>query len=78
MCKDAYEDIKRRVSDRETNNKPTRVLRDGQFVEIFWKDVKTGDIVKVCNKEAFPCDIVLLSSSEHQGICYVETSSLDG
>ncbi|KAF0976515.1 hypothetical protein FDP41_004414 [Naegleria fowleri] len=78
MMKDAYEDIRRRYSDNITNKRTAHVLRDGVFVDVFWKDVQTGDIVRVCNREPFPCDLILLSSSEHQGICYIETSSLDG
>ncbi len=37
-----------------------------------------GDIVKVENKDPFPADIIMFSSSEQHGLCYVETSNLDG
>jgi magnesium-transporting ATPase (P-type) len=43
-----------------------------------WKDIQVGDIVKVENKDSFPADIVMISTSEPQGLCYVETSNLDG
>ena len=37
-----------------------------------------GDVVKCSNGEFFPADLVLLTSSEAQGMCYIETSNLDG
>lgn len=43
-----------------------------------WKNIKVGSIVKVCNNEHFPCDLVILNSSLPKGICYVETKNLDG
>ena len=43
-----------------------------------WKRVKVGEIVKVKNEEFFPADLILLSSSEAHGSCFVETKNLDG
>uniref|UniRef100_A0A8C9T8V9 Phospholipid-transporting ATPase n=1 Tax=Scleropages formosus TaxID=113540 RepID=A0A8C9T8V9_SCLFO len=40
--------------------------------------VVVGDIVKVNGKEFIPADAILLSSSEPQGMSYIETSNLDG
>lgn len=43
-----------------------------------WKNLSVGDIVKVQNNDFFPADLVLLSSSEPQGISFIETANLDG
>jgi phospholipid-translocating ATPase len=37
-----------------------------------------GDIVHLSNNETVPADILMLKSSEPQGICYIETCDLDG
>jgi len=39
---------------------------------------QVGDIVKVNDNEQFPCDLVLLSSSDDQGQCTIQTANLDG
>lgn len=67
MIKDAFEDYKRRISDGETNNKKTIVLSEAKWKEVKWKDIQTGNIIKVENNEFFPADLILLSSSEDQG-----------
>lgn len=51
---------------------------EGIFKHISWSYIKVGQIVKVCRDEYFPADIVLINSSDTQGICYVETKNLDG
>uniref|UniRef100_A0A8C4GME5 Phospholipid-transporting ATPase n=1 Tax=Dicentrarchus labrax TaxID=13489 RepID=A0A8C4GME5_DICLA len=43
-----------------------------------WAGVAVGDIVKVTNGQHLPADMVIVSSSEPQAMCYTETSNLDG
>lgn len=50
----------------------------GKLVEIHSKDVHVGDVVKCTNNERFPADLILISSSEPQGMAYIETSNVDG
>ncbi|KAJ8442146.1 hypothetical protein Cgig2_015487 [Carnegiea gigantea] len=51
---------------------------NGIFEHTKWKNLRVGDIIKVEKNEYFPADLVLLSSSYDEGICYVETTNLDG
>eukprot|EP00300_Choanocystis_sp_HF-7_P009665 c16560_g1_i2.p1 GENE.c16560_g1_i2~~c16560_g1_i2.p1 ORF type:complete len:1234 (+),score=220.28 c16560_g1_i2:146-3847(+) len=76
--KEAIEDSRRAKQDRATNARAARVVRDGALVTVSWKDVRVGDIVQLGHGELFPCDLVLLSTTGEHGLCYVETSSLDG
>ena len=54
------------------------MYKNNSFCVTKWKDLRVGDIVKVYKDEFFPADLFLLSSSYEDGICYVETSNLDG
>lgn len=43
-----------------------------------WKKLEVGDIVLLRENEQVPADIVLLSTSDPDGLCYLETKNLDG
>ncbi|KAK0132802.1 Phospholipid-transporting ATPase IB [Merluccius polli] len=76
--KEIIEDYKRHKADNTVNNKKTTVLRNGAWQTVIWKQVAVGDIVKVTNGQHLPADMVIVSSSEPQAMCYTETSNLDG
>ncbi|XP_063285693.1 phospholipid-transporting ATPase IB isoform X2 [Pelobates fuscus] len=76
--KEIIEDYKRHKADNTVNKKKTIVLRGGTWQSVIWREVAVGDIVKVTNGQHLPADMILLSSSEPQAMCYIETSNLDG
>ena len=48
------------------------------FGAVAAQDIQVGDVVVVWSDEEVPCDMLLLSSSQSEGNCLIETSNLDG
>ena len=49
-----------------------------RFKRDSWKNVQVGDFVRLYNEEEIPADVIVLSTSEDDGACYIETKNLDG
>ncbi|XP_044730312.1 phospholipid-transporting ATPase VB isoform X2 [Chrysoperla carnea] len=78
--KDLFEDRRRHASDKRINNSTCRIYKseEERYRKVLWKDVRVGDLIHLSNNEIIPADILLLRSSDPNGICYLDTSHLDG
>ncbi|MCO5576970.1 hypothetical protein L7F22_030791 [Adiantum nelumboides] len=70
--KEAWDDHNRYLLDKQANEKKVWIVRNGVKIQISAEDINVGDIVWFRENEEVPCDLVLLGTSEHQGICYIE------
>uniref|UniRef100_A0A7S2WGS7 Phospholipid-transporting ATPase n=1 Tax=Rhizochromulina marina TaxID=1034831 RepID=A0A7S2WGS7_9STRA len=78
--KDGIEDFHRHQADREENGRCAHVinLKSDIAADTSWRDVKVGDVIEIRNRELIPADVVLLQSSDENGLCFVMTANLDG
>lgn len=78
-----------RISKRQSGLNPVKLHRDvvnhtkqvpgkARFKRDVWKNVQVGDFVRIYNNDQIPADIAVLSTSDTEGGCYVETKNLDG
>ena len=52
------------------------LIFQGTFEQRRWKEIVVGDIVRVKDEKPFPADLILLSSSQSEGMCHIETANL--
>ncbi|THH16206.1 hypothetical protein EW146_g4397 [Bondarzewia mesenterica] len=55
-----------------------RVTGSSRWERTLWKKLEVGDIVLLRDNDQVPADIVVLSTSDPDGMCYLETKNLDG
>ncbi|AAS54610.2 AGR120Cp [Eremothecium gossypii ATCC 10895] len=75
-----FDNIGQLVSSDQVSvlNRNLPPVPDCRFGKSHWKDIRVGDIVRIHNNDEIPADIILLSTSDADGACYVETKNLDG
>jgi len=78
LIKEAFEDWKRFQNDMSINNAHVDVLQGKKWESTPWKRLQVGDIVRIKQDSYFPADLLFLSSTNPDGICYIETANLDG
>ncbi|XP_077216648.1 phospholipid-transporting ATPase 2-like isoform X2 [Tasmannia lanceolata] len=76
--KEAWDDYNRYLSDKQANEKEVWVVKQGTKKQIQAQDIHVGNIVWLRENDEVPCDLVLIGTSEPQGICFIETAALDG
>ncbi|WRT67856.1 uncharacterized protein IL334_004830 [Kwoniella shivajii] len=77
---------------RKTSSMPSMVSRksngvvdwsrpnsgNAQWERTLWKKLEVGDLVLLRDNEQVPADIIVLSTSNADDLCFVETKNLDG
>ncbi|XP_021894272.1 phospholipid-transporting ATPase 2 [Carica papaya] len=76
--KEAWDDYNRYISDKKANEKEVWVVRQGIKKHIQAQNIRVGNIVWLRENDEVPCDLVLVGTSDPQGLCYIETAALDG
>lgn len=88
-CKEGYEDLQRKRSDKFENNKEVTVvyfeydcMGNVTVIETVKKskDLCPGEIVKLHGRMAAPADLLIILTSMHAdgNKCYIETANIDG
>ena len=78
MIREAIEDLVRNNYDNLNNEEEVIVFRNRRFVKAMSETLQHGEIILLYENKNIPADMILIDTGFGEGICYVETSSLDG
>lgn len=86
--KEAYDDYKRNLRDREANSQRYLVLDPASYEDsseagphtrsVPSSQLAVGDLVLLEKNQRVPADLVLLRTSDSSGTCFIRTDQLDG
>ena len=78
LIREGMEDCHRAKLDKEQNSDLIITYRNDHWEKIQSGELEMGEIVKVKNEGIFPADLLLVDSNLKDGICFIETGTLDG
>ena len=78
LIREAIEDCQRASLDRQQNNEPSLSYINNRWTETISGELNIGDLVLVAQDQTFPADLILLDSKLNDGLCFIETATLDG
>ena len=78
LIREGIEDCSRSRLDQKQNNEPTLVYRNNKWEQTICGDLRIGELVLVTQEQTFPADLILIDSGLNDGICFIETGTLDG
>ena len=78
LIREAIEDCSRQRLDQKQNNEPIMVYRNKKWEQTISGDLQIGELILIIQDQTFPADLILLDSGLNDGLCFIETGSLDG
>ncbi|CAE8583409.1 unnamed protein product, partial [Polarella glacialis] len=84
FCKDAYEDYRRWKDDCRVNSQMCELIDPGSggswdpVKKIRWSDVAVGDFIRLNRDDPVPADVLMVCSSQAEGVVFVDSAQLDG
>ena len=80
IIREGIEDCSRAKLDKKQNEEKCDIYNPHLYK---WEETQSGnlyvgDMISVLENETFPADLILIDSNLPEGICYIETGTLDG
>ena len=78
IVREGVEDLARHKYDDKLNSEPATLYINNTFKSTTSGNLQIGELILVKKDEEFPADIIQLDSSIENGVCRIETATLDG
>ena len=78
LVREAIEDYRKYSNDKKSNNTTVLIYKRNRFYREKCQNIKVGNIIKIYKEDLIPADVLIIKSSLKEGLCYMQTSNLDG